>query len=171
MSLFGGLGCQEHKHIAAFQLGGLFHHRYLRARVGKALHGFESNFGMTHFAATETDGNLYLVAALKELNGVLGFGLGGNGTIFMKVVLSGVPAGQAGAGTGTYGLFRDLAAPFGVAVFVPLFTNQITSKIATGTAASAAAVSSIHFLAIAEILCVALGAVAVALLPKTKKEH
>jgi len=105
-----------------------------------------------------------LMAAL----GVLGFGLGGNGTIFMKVVLSGLTPQEAGVGTGTYGLFRDLAAPFGVAVFVPLFTNQITLKIAAGTAEPAAAVASIHFLAIAEILCVALGVVAVAFLPKRK---
>ena len=107
---------------------------------------------------------LLLMASL----GVLGFGLGGNGTIFMKVVLSGLPPQVAGAGTGTYGLFRDLAAPFGVAVFVPLFTNQITGRIAAGTAESTAAVASIHFLAIAEILCVALGIVAVLLLPKRK---
>ena len=100
--------------------------------------------------------------------GVLGFGLGGNGTIFMKVVLSGLSSQAAGAGTGTYGLFRDLAAPFGVAVFVPLFTNQITSRIAAGTAEASAAVASIHFLAIAEILCVALGIAAVAFLPKRK---
>ena len=100
--------------------------------------------------------------------GILGFGLGGNGTIFMKVVLSGLTPQMAGAGTGTYGLFRDLAAPFGVAVFVPLFTNQITLKIAAGTAEASAAVSSIHFLAMAEILCVALGIVAVAFLPKRK---
>ena len=107
---------------------------------------------------------LLLMAAL----GVLGFGLGGNGTIFMKVVLSGLTPQEAGAGTGTYGLFRDLAAPFGVAVFVPLFTNQITGRIAAGTAESTAAVASIHFLAIAEILCVALGIAAVAFLPKRK---
>ena len=100
--------------------------------------------------------------------GILGFGLGGNGTIFMKVVLSGLTPRQAGAGTGTYGLFRDLAAPFGVAVFVPLFTNQITGRIAAGTAQAPAAVASIHFLAIAEILCVALGIAAVAFLPKRK---
>ena len=98
--------------------------------------------------------------------GVLGFGLGGNGTIFMKVVLSGLTPQEAGAGTGTYGLFRDLAAPFGVAVFVPLFTNQVTGRIASGIGASAAAVASIHYLAIAEILCVALGIIAVAFLPK-----
>ena len=107
---------------------------------------------------------LLLMAAL----GVLGFGLGGNGTIFMKIVLSGLTPQEAGAGTGTYGLFRDLAAPFGVAVFVPLFTNQITGRIAAGTAETTAAVASIHFLAIAEILCVALGIVAVAFLPKRK---
>ena len=100
--------------------------------------------------------------------GALGFGLGGNGTIFMKVVLSGVTHQEAGAGTGTYGLFRDLAAPFGVAVFVPLFTNRITGKIAAGTAEAAAAVASIQFLAIAEILCVTLGIVAVLFLPKRK---
>ena len=111
---------------------------------------------------TEITSVFLLMASL----GVLGFGLGGNGTIFMKVVLSGLPPQAAGAGTGTYGLFRDLAAPFGVAVFVPLFTNQITGRIAAGTAEPAAAVASIHFLAIAEILCVALGSVAVAFLPK-----
>ena len=100
--------------------------------------------------------------------GILGFGLGGNGTIFMKVLLSGRTPQEAGAGTGTYGLFRDLAAPFGVAVFVPLYTNQITGRIAAGTESAAAAVSSIHYLAIAELMCVALGVIAVAFLPKRK---
>ena len=107
---------------------------------------------------------LLLMASL----GILGFGLGGNGTIFMKVVLSGLTPQEAGAGTGTYGLFRDLAAPFGVAVFVPLFTNQITGKVTAGAAEPTAAVESIHYLAIAEILCVALGIAIVALLPKRK---
>ena len=111
---------------------------------------------------TEATSVLALMASL----GILGFGLGGNGTIFMKVVLSGLSPQAAGAGTGTYGLFRDLAAPFGVAVFVPLFTNQITTRIAAGTADPTAAVASIHFLAIAELLCVALGIAAVAFLPK-----
>ena len=113
---------------------------------------------------TEVTSAALLMASL----GVLGFGLGGNGTIFMKVVLSGLTPREAGAGTGTYGLFRDLAAPFGVAVFVPLFTNQITARITGGAAGAAAAVSSIHFLAMAEILCVALGILAVALLPRRK---
>ena len=107
---------------------------------------------------------LLLMASL----GILGFGLGGNGTIFMKVVLSGLTPQAAGAGTGTYGLFRDLAAPFGVAVFVPLFTNQITDRISSGVAEAAAAVASVHSLALGEILCVALGMIAVALLPKRK---
>jgi MFS family permease len=113
---------------------------------------------------TEVTSVLLLMASL----GVLGFGLGGNGTIFMKIVLSGLTPQEAGAGTGTYGLFRDLAAPFGVAVFVPLFTNQITGRIAAGAAEAPAAVASIHFLALAEILCVALGIAAVLLLPKRK---
>ena len=113
---------------------------------------------------TEITSVFLLMASL----GVLGFGLGGNGTIFMKVVLSGLSPQAAGTGTGTYGLFRDLAAPFGVAVFVPLFTNQITDRIAAGMAEASAAVASIHYLAIAELLCVALGIVAVAFLPKRK---
>ena len=113
---------------------------------------------------TEVTSVLLLMASL----GVLGFGLSGNGTIFMKIVLSGLTPQEAGAGTGTYGLFRDLAAPFGVAVFVPLFTNQITGRIAAGAAEAPAAVASIHFLALAEILCVALGIAAVMLLPKRK---
>jgi MFS family permease len=101
--------------------------------------------------------------------GILGFGLGGNGTIFMKVVLSGVPAGQAGAGTGTYGLFRDLAAPFGVAVFVPMFTNQITGLITGGTEQAVAAVSAIGTLAVAELVCIAAGIAIVLMLPKIRK--
>lgn len=100
--------------------------------------------------------------------GILGFGLGGNGTIFMKVVLSGLTPQEAGSGTGTYGLFRDLASPFGVAVFVPLFTNQVSTKIAAGAAEAAAAASSMHSLAIVEIICVSVGIAMVMLLPKQK---
>lgn len=101
--------------------------------------------------------------------GILGFGLGANGTIFMKVALSGIPAEQAGAGTGTYGLFRDLAAPFGVAVFVPMFTNRIVSEIAAGSTDAMAAVSSIHTLAWAELVCIAAGIVTVRLLPRIRE--
>ena len=98
--------------------------------------------------------------------GLLGFGLGANATIFMRVVLSGIDVKKAGGATGTYGLFRDLAAPFGVAVFVPLFTNQVTKNIDGGLDRISAAVGSIKLLAYAEIICVAIGLMAVALLPK-----
>jgi len=101
--------------------------------------------------------------------GILGFGLGANATIFMKIVLSNLPAKTAGTGTGIYGLFRDLAAPFGVAVFVPMFTNEITrlsSSVMPQLTASAAAVSSIHMLAAIELFCVAAGIIIVQLLPK-----
>jgi MFS family permease len=116
---------------------------------------------------SETSALILLMAAL----GILGFGLGGNGTIFMKVALSGLSPKEAGAGTGTYGLFRDLAAPFGVAVFVPLFTNQITSRIGGGTTESEAAVQAIHSLATAELLCVAVGISVVFFLPKIRKKE
>ena len=110
------------------------------------------------------------VLLLMTSLGILGFGLGGNGTIFMKVALSGLPQQEAGAGTGTYGLFRDLAAPFGVAVFVPLFTNQITGLIAGGATGADAAIRSIHLLAIAELICIAAGIAAVLFLPRIRNK-
>ena len=106
------------------------------------------------------------VIILAASLGILGFGLGGNAAIFMKVVLSGVPNETAGAGTGTYGLFRDLAAPFGVAIFVPLFTNRVTNIISSGKGEITAAVNSIKFLAAAEIICVIAGIAIVLFLPK-----
>ena len=118
------------------------------------------------FLFSEATSVLLLMASL----GILGFGLGGNGTIFMKVALSGLPQQEAGAGTGTYGLFRDLAAPFGVAVFVPLFTNQITGLIAGGISKANAAIHSIHQLAIVELLCIAAGIAAVLFLPRIRNK-
>ena len=106
------------------------------------------------------------VIILAASLGILGFGLGGNAAIFMKVVLSGVPAETAGAGTGTYGLFRDLAAPFGVAIFVPLFTNRVTNIISSGKGEITAAVNSIKYLSVAEIICVIAGIAIVLFLPK-----
>ena len=105
--------------------------------------------------------------------GVLGFGLGANGTVFLKVCLSGISAEETGSGTGTYGLFRDLAAPFGVAVFVPLFTNQVTEKIAQGLSGSGAAVHAMRTLAKTELLCIGLGILSLLFLPKAeeRKEH
>ncbi len=112
------------------------------------------------------DASVVLLAASL---GILGFGLGGNGTIFMKVVLSGVPSETAGSGTGTYGLFRDLAAPLGVAVFVPLFTNRVTANVEKGLNEMIAAVNSIRLISFIEIICVAAGIFIVLLLPKIYK--
>ncbi len=114
----------------------------------------------------ETSGGVLLAASL----GILGLGLGANGTIFMKVALAGTPPEQANAGTGAYGLFRDLAAPFGVAVFVPMFTNRITAEIAAGKGQEMAAVISVRTLALAELFCVAAGVAAVWLLPNIHGE-
>lgn len=100
--------------------------------------------------------------------GLLGFGLGGNGTAFMKVALSGIPPQEAGGGTGTYGLFRDIAPPFGVAMFVPMFTNRITRLMAAGTGEADAAVNAIRNLAGVELLCIVLGIAVVLMLPRGK---
>ncbi len=120
--------------------------------------------GLLFFFETYTPA-LLLMASL----GILGLGLGGNGTILMKVALSGLPAQTAGTGTGTYGLFRDLAAPFGVAVFVPMFTNQIMVQLTQGTQAPMAAVNAVHTLAAGEIVCLAAAVLIVQLLPKIYK--
>lgn len=103
--------------------------------------------------------------------GVLGLGLGGNGTIFMKVMLAGLSPAQAGTATGTFGLFRDLASPFGVAILVPMFTNAVSDRIAAGKAPAAAAVAAAKTLGWAEVGMALVGAVMVALLPRTKKEE
>ena len=114
---------------------------------------------------SESTSVLLLAASL----GILGFGLGGNGTIFMKVVLSGVSAKDSGAGTGTYGLFRDLAAPFGVAVFVPMFTNRVANLISAGMTEATAAINSVKLLSTIELLCVAAGIFIVLSLPQIYK--
>ncbi len=110
---------------------------------------------------------LLLMASL----GILGSGLGGNAAIFMKVVLSGLSPHEAGAGTGTYGLFRDLSAPFGVAVFVPLFTNGIVSRISAGFSPEVASVNTIRLLAVIEVICVATGLVIVLMLLKIRNKE
>ena len=110
------------------------------------------------------------VILLAASLGILGFGLGGNGTIFMKVVLSGVSVKDSGAGTGTYGLFRDLAAPFGVAVFVPMYTNRVSSLINGGVTEISAATDSVKLLSAVEIGCVVIGIITVMFLPKIHKD-
>lgn len=114
------------------------------------------------FFFTETTSAALLMFSL----GMLGLGLGGNASVFMKIVLSGLPSEISGIGAGIYGLFRDLAAPFGVAVFVPMFTNRITALTAGGATQAAAAVSAVHSLAVAELLCVLGGIAIVLFLPK-----
>lgn len=111
------------------------------------------------------------VAVLALSLGLLGFGLGANATIFLKVALSGIPPEQAGAGTGTYGLFRDLAAPFGVAVFVPMFTNRVAGASLAGMNSAAAALDAIHALAVVELCCVVAGMVVVCCLPRLRTAH
>lgn len=98
----------------------------------------------------------------------IGLGLGGNGTIFMKVVLSGLDPQIAGAGSGTYTVFRDLSAPFGVAVFVPMFTSGFAAAQQAGdaTALVTSVVSSMHNVAYVQIGCVIVGMVVCMMLPK-----
>lgn len=103
----------------------------------------------------------------------------------MKIVLSGIAPDSAGTGTGIYGLFRELSAPFGVAVFVPMFTNQITrqmtelitenplTKITAASAGALAAVDAIRTLAFVETGCILIGILLVQFLPRihTPKKH
>lgn len=130
--------------------------------------------GIMYFFAADSS-----VVVFAASLGILGVGLGGNATIFMKVALSGLSNEVAGSGTGTYGLFRDISAPFGVAVFVPLFTNGVTSRIAEnvagGTDEAAAvlisAVSSIKVLTLIELVCVVVGIVIVKMLPRIHEQN
>lgn len=124
--------------------------------------------GLMIFFSTATPFGL-----LASSLGFLGFGLGANATIFMKIVLADIPPHTAGAGTGIYGLFRDLAAPFGVAVFVPFFTNEVTRRISTmnETVTSAeAAVGAIQQLAFIELICIVISVLIVQFLPKIYKK-
>lgn len=114
--------------------------------------------------------SLFLLAASL---GLLGFGLGANAAIFLKITLFGLSPKLAGAGTGIYGLFRDLAAPFGVAVFVPLFTNRIvalSTDPAMPLAEAEAAVQSVHMLAWIEVFCIVSAIIIVQFLPKIHKK-
>lgn len=105
---------------------------------------------------------------------LIGVGLGGNGTIFMKVALSNCAPEIAGSASGTYNVFRDLSAPFGVALFVPMFTGGIASftaaNMGTGMEQAAATVqacvSSIHRVAMVQVVCVIIGIVVCLMLPK-----
>ena len=73
--LLGRAGGQEHHHAAAFQLRLLINHSLAFQRLCKALLHINTQTGVRHFAAAEPDGNLYLVALLQELCGLVDLGV------------------------------------------------------------------------------------------------
>ena len=114
-------------------------------------------------------------AGILSMGGALffvGLGLGGNVTIFMKVALFGVAPAESSSASGTFNVFKDMCAPFGVAIFVPMFVTGMTNKAAAGMAVPAAATSALHSVAIVQLVCVAVGIVICFLLPsvRAKKE-
>lgn len=114
-------------------------------------------------------------AGVLSMGGALffvGLGLGGNVTIFMKVALFGVAPTESSSASGTFNVFKDMCAPFGVAIFVPMFVTGMTNRAASGMAVPAAATSALHSVAIVQLVCVAVGIVICFLLPsvRAKKE-
>ncbi len=105
---------------------------------------------------------------------LIGLGLGGNGTIFLKVVLSGCDPKLGASGSGTYNVFRDMSMPFGVALFVPMFssacdTATLYSSEATAEALAAAiqsCESALHSTAMVQVACVVVGIIICLFLPK-----
>ncbi len=73
---------------------------------------------------------------------LIGLGLGGNCTTFLKVALSGCAPELANSGSGTYNVFRDMSSPFGVAVFVPMFLGGIDVVTLQDPNAAAGALST-----------------------------
>ena len=64
--------------------------------------------------------NIKNIVTIQPFAGLYyGLGIGGNGTIFMKVALSGVAPAESSSASGTYNVFRDMTAPFGVASLCP----------------------------------------------------
>lgn len=100
----------------------------------------------------------------------VGLGLGGNITIFMKVALSGVAPTESSSASGTFNVFKDMCAPFGVAIFVPMFVTGMAGKAAAGMAVPAAATSALHSVAIAQLACVVVGIVVCFLLPTVRSK-
>lgn len=97
---------------------------------------------------------------------LIGLGLGGNATIFMKVALSGLSPQLAGVGSGTYNMFRDMSSPFGVAVFVPMFSQKVAQAVTAGADTISANVQAIHGTAMVQVVSVLLGIVVCMMIPK-----
>ena len=110
---------------------------------------------------------------------LIGLGLGGNTSIFMKVALSGLAPQMASSGSGTYNVFRDISNPVGVAIFVPMFTSGmavrsaalVSDGVAEAEATVQGAVSALHSTAIVQVVCVVIGIIVCLMIPKihTKK--
>ena len=83
---------------------------------------------------------------------------------------TGVPVTVVTAASGTYNVFRDMTAPFGVAIFVPMFVTGMTKKAATGMAVPAAAASALHSVALVQLICVIVGIVVCFLIPSVHKK-
>lgn len=109
---------------------------------------------------------------------LIGLGLGGNGTIFLKVALSGLEPKAAGSGSGTYNVFRDMSAPFGVALFVPMFSaglasgaqSLVAAGMAEAEAKAQAAVNALHSTAWVQVFFVIASIVVCLLLPRIYKQ-
>lgn len=115
-----------------------------------------------------------IMLVISEASGVLamggalffiGLGLGGNATIFMKVALSGVAPAESSSASGTFNVFKDMCAPFGVAIFVPMFVTNMTANATAGMAATDAAVSALHSVALVQLICVVVGIAVCFMLP------
>ena len=110
-------------------------------------------------------------SGILQMGGALffvGLGLGGNNTIFMKVALSGVAPTESASASGTFNVFKDMCAPFGVAIFVPMFVTGMAAKAAAGMAVPAAATSALHTVALVQLVCVLIGIFVCFLLPTVR---
>lgn len=110
-------------------------------------------------------------SGILQMGGALffvGLGLGGNNTIFMKVALSGVAPTESSSASGTFNVFKDMCAPFGVAIFVPMFVSGMAAKAAAGMAVPAAATSALHTVALVQLVCVLIGIFVCFLLPTVR---
>ena len=68
-------GRQKHEHLAAFELGLLFHRAAICAQFREAMEQILTERRMRNLTAAETDRNLDLVAVLEEAAGVLYLGV------------------------------------------------------------------------------------------------